>query len=85
MKKNYKNLILFSLVLLFIISCEVSGSEEGSNDLRFVQKWFCIISFGVSLVCGFTAIFARNDNTKTNAGIVGIVFLIVSIILLFSR
>ncbi len=77
------NLFLIVFLLLFFLStagCEATG-PDGIHD---IQKWFCIISFTMSLICGFTAIFAKNDNTKTNASIVGIVFLIVALILLFN-
>jgi len=74
--------LLIILILLFFI---VTGCEStGSDGIKEIQKWFCMIAFTMSLICGFTSIFARNDNTKTNAGVVGIVFLIVALILLFN-
>ena len=63
-------LLLFALVLL-------SGCT--GRDPTGVAFWFCVISFGVAVICGFIAVRIKDDSTRIASGIICVIFLVVSL------
>lgn len=70
-----QSFLLLVLALVLLVGC--TGGKP--TDLSF---WFCVISFAVAVICGFVAVFFKEDNTRVAGAAICVIFLAVSLSIL---